>query len=313
MYDAEGNLLIRGNAKGESILYLGATEVHYDATTGDVWAQRYYTASGTAIAVGTNESGTEKLAFLAGDAHRTSTLAVSSTDQAITKRYFVPFGGTRDGGTGIWPDDKAFLGMVADSGTGLTHVGAREYDPSLGRFISVDPLLTLDQHQSLNGYVYANNTPVMVSDPSGLGVCMQDGPCGGVSAVQDWAEKEQQRNPEKYDGVVEEQSLLECGCSPISLPGPTPLGPTLAYSPELRNWASIQIDPLGNLFYGLGLPIATFLDIASALFTPACVVEDRCLADQYRAWGKENGFDPESNSAGTGAAIGSVVTGVNWP
>lgn len=294
MYDADGKLLIRSNAKGESVLYIGTTEVHYNADTGDVWGQRYYTASGTTIAVRTNESGSETLAFLAGDAHGTSTLALASTDQAVTKRYFTPFGEARNGGTGTWLDDKAFLGMTADDDTGLTHVGAREYDPSIGRFISVDPLLMLDQHQSLNGYVYANNTPVTVSDPSGLGVCMQDGPCGGVDAVQEWAENEQQRNPEKYDGVVEEQSLFECGCSPISLPGPTPLHPALANSPELRNWASTQTDPLGNFFFGLGMPIATLLDFASALITPACVVEDRCLADQYRAWGKEHGFNPDS-------------------
>ncbi len=311
VYDADGNLLIRGNTKSESILYLGATEVHYDATTGDVWGQRYYTASGTAIAVRTNESGTEKLAFLAGDAHGTSTLAVSSTEQAVTKRYFTPFGGARDGGTGMWPDDKAFLGMAADGGTGLTHIGAREYDPSIGRFISVDPLLMLDQHQSLNGYVYANNTPVTVSDPSGLGVCMQDGPCGGVDAVQEWAEKDQQQSPEKYDGVIEDQSLYGCGCSPISANpwGIPPLAPALANAPELRNWANAQTNSVFNLLYGVGLPIAAFLDFAGALFTPACVVEDQCLTDQYKAWGKEHGFNPDANSAGVGAAVGSVVSG----
>lgn len=306
VYDADGNLLIRSNAKGESVLYLGTTEVHYNADTGDVWGQRYYTASGTTIAVRTNESGTENLTFLAGDAHGTSTLALASTDQAVTKRYFTPFGETRDGSTGTWPDDKSFLGMTADNDTGLTHVGAREYDPSIGRFISVDPLLMLDQHQSLNGYVYANNTPVTVSDPSGLGVCMQDGPCGSVDAVQEWAENEQQRNPEKYDGVIEDQSLFGCGCSPIPFPGPAPLHPVLANSPELRNWASTQTDPLGNFFFGLGIPIATTLDFASVLFTPACIVENQCLADQYRAWGKEHGFNPDSNSAGLGAAAGSL-------
>ncbi|MGW1591421.1 RHS repeat-associated core domain-containing protein [Streptomyces sp. NPDC002386] len=71
-----------------------------------------------------------------------------------------------------WPDDKAFLGKPADGTTGLTHVGAREYDPTLGQFISVDPVLSLDQHQSLNGYSYAGNTPVTQSDPTGL--CFAD-------------------------------------------------------------------------------------------------------------------------------------------
>ncbi|WP_405910219.1 RHS repeat-associated core domain-containing protein [Streptomyces sp. NBC_00828] len=195
--------------------------MHYNAATGDIWGQRYYTASGTTIAVRTNESGTETLSYLAGDAHGTSTLAMASTDLAITKRYFTPFGETRDGGTGTWMDDKSFLGMTADDDTGLTHVGAREYDASIGRFISVDPLLTLDQHQSLNGYVYANNTPVTVSDPSGLGVCMPEVGCGGVSSVQEAVKKHQKTYPEQYDGVVEDdQSLFSCGCGTVPVANP---------------------------------------------------------------------------------------------
>lgn len=174
LYDADGNLLVRSNAKGESVLYLGNTEVHYNAATGDIWGQRYYTANGTAIAVRSNESGTDKVSFLAGDAHGTSTLAVAATDLAVTKRYLTPFGETREGGTGTWVDDKAFLGMTADDDTGLTHIGAREYDPTIGRFISVDPLLELEKPQTLNGYTYAAQSPLTFSDPSGLGLA-----CGG--------------------------------------------------------------------------------------------------------------------------------------
>ncbi|WP_369251085.1 RHS repeat-associated core domain-containing protein [Streptomyces sp. R41] len=58
-----------------------------------------------------------------------------------------------------WPDDKGFLGKPADTETGLTHVGAREYDPLIGRFLSADPILSADDHESINGYAYANNTP----------------------------------------------------------------------------------------------------------------------------------------------------------
>ncbi|MGJ3559552.1 RHS repeat-associated core domain-containing protein [Streptomyces sp. INA 01156] len=50
----------------------------------------------------------------------------------------------------------------------MTHLGAREYDPTTGRFISVDPLLEVDKPQTMNGYSYASNSPVTISDPTGL-------------------------------------------------------------------------------------------------------------------------------------------------
>ncbi|MFV2023007.1 RHS repeat-associated core domain-containing protein, partial [Micromonospora sp. LOL_023] len=43
--------------------------------------------------------------------------------------------------------------------TGLTHIGARHYDPTQGRFISPDPLVNPDNPQTLNAYAYANNNP----------------------------------------------------------------------------------------------------------------------------------------------------------
>lgn len=65
------------------------------------------------------------------------------------------------------PSQKGFVVGDIDKTTGLTHIGARDYDTKLGQFISVDPLLSLDQPQSLNGYNYANNSPVTNSDPTG--------------------------------------------------------------------------------------------------------------------------------------------------
>ncbi|MFV2022030.1 polymorphic toxin-type HINT domain-containing protein, partial [Micromonospora sp. LOL_023] len=52
--------------------------------------------------------------------------------------------------------------------TGLTHIGARHYDPTQGRFISVDPLVNPDNPQTLNAYAYANNNPTTYTDPTGL-------------------------------------------------------------------------------------------------------------------------------------------------
>jgi RHS repeat-associated protein len=62
---------------------------------------------------------------------------------------------------------KGFVGGTNDN-TGLTHLGAREYDPKIGRFISVDPVQDFNNPQQWNGYSYANNTPTTSSDPTGL-------------------------------------------------------------------------------------------------------------------------------------------------
>ncbi|MFI8515549.1 RHS repeat-associated core domain-containing protein, partial [Streptomyces sp. NPDC085460] len=60
------------------------------------------------------------------------------------------------------------LGKPQDEETDLTHIGAREYDPVIGRFISVDPILAPDTHESVNGYTYSRNAPTTFSDPTGL-------------------------------------------------------------------------------------------------------------------------------------------------
>ncbi|WP_316741008.1 RHS repeat-associated core domain-containing protein [Streptomyces sp. MK7] len=179
IYDADGSLLIRATDNGERILYAGATELHLRAN-GTTWAQRYYAAGGITAAFRSNESGTNKLTYLTGDHHGTSTLALTWDTQAYTKRYTTPFGEERGKPQyGPWPDDKGFLGKTRDANTGLTHIGAREYDPVIGQFLSVDPLLTVDDAQSLNGYSYADNNPATLSDPSGLMGCATPIECGG--------------------------------------------------------------------------------------------------------------------------------------
>lgn len=47
-------------------------------------------------------------------------------------------------------------------------LGAREYGPLLGRFISADPLMNPLDAQQLSGYAYANYSPVTFMDPTGM-------------------------------------------------------------------------------------------------------------------------------------------------
>ncbi|MFM9607719.1 polymorphic toxin-type HINT domain-containing protein [Streptomyces niveiscabiei] len=165
LYSADNTLLIRATQNGERVLYAGATELHLRAD-GTVWAQRMYST----WAMRSTETGTTKLTYLTADHHGTSSLSLNpDTTQTFTKRYTTPFGADR--GTplfGPWPNDKGFLGNTRDTTTGLTHIGARQYDPTTGQFLSVDPVLDPANPQTLNGYSYAANNPVSYSDPTGL-------------------------------------------------------------------------------------------------------------------------------------------------
>lgn len=58
-------------------------------------------------------------------------------------------------------------------GFGLVRVGARVYDPTIGRFLSRDPLMIPRTAATSNPYAFALNDPMNLSDPSGLD------PCGG--------------------------------------------------------------------------------------------------------------------------------------
>ncbi|MFD8353884.1 RHS repeat-associated core domain-containing protein [Streptomyces coelicoflavus] len=175
LYGADGTLLIRATENGERVLYAGSTELHL-RTDGTTWAQRYYAADGVTAALRSNQTGTNKVTFLVSDHHGTSSLAIDRLDQRYTKRYTTPFGEDRGKPLyGPWPDDKGFLGKTRDAITGLTHIGAREYDPVIGQFISADPLLETDKPQTLNGYSYAAQNPLTFSDPSGMGLACGQG------------------------------------------------------------------------------------------------------------------------------------------
>ncbi|MEO7020734.1 MAG: RHS repeat-associated core domain-containing protein, partial [Ktedonobacteraceae bacterium] len=68
-----------------------------------------------------------------------------------------------------------------DSETGLYWMSVRAYDPTLGRFISHDPLGRLAAEGiDFAPYVYAGNNPLIRVDPSGQRFTCGVGDCGGV-------------------------------------------------------------------------------------------------------------------------------------
>ncbi|MFE9880711.1 polymorphic toxin type 43 domain-containing protein [Streptomyces sp. NPDC005784] len=206
LYDADGNQLIRRDPS-QTTLFAGDTQIVVNTSVTPnvlLGAVRTYShgGSGTPVAVRSSLTG-GGAKYLFNDAHGTATLAMDTTTQQIARQEYTPYGQPRNSAnTTTWPDPThSYLGKPQDTTTGYTDVGARKYDPTLGRFISVDPLFDPTSPQELGGYTYAADNPITNSDPSGLGVCMPEVGCGGVKSVQEAAGKVKNRNPAKYDGI----------------------------------------------------------------------------------------------------------------
>ncbi|MFD9359778.1 polymorphic toxin-type HINT domain-containing protein [Streptomyces sp. NPDC060031] len=165
LYDTAGTRILKREPATTTLYLPGGQELILTKATNTVTGNRYYSVpGGTAI----RSSSDGRVRFLIADHHGTNTLSISATTLTYNRRKSLPYGGERGAPPAFWPGQKGFVGGDTDTTTGLTHIGAREYDPTTGQFISVDPLLSLDLPQSLNGYNYANNSPITSSDPTGM-------------------------------------------------------------------------------------------------------------------------------------------------
>lgn len=78
---------------------------------------------------------------------------------------------------GLDDNQRGYTNHVHDKDIGLTYMQARYYDPAIGRFMGIDPVgVKLENHTSINRYVYGNNNPFRFIDPNGMEA--DDGPGG---------------------------------------------------------------------------------------------------------------------------------------
>ncbi|GAA3001191.1 polymorphic toxin-type HINT domain-containing protein [Actinokineospora diospyrosa] len=195
VYDADGKQLIR-REPGKVILYLPGQEFARDTASGTVTGTRYYSHNGVVVARRVGGASPE---YLQTDHHSTAQVAVSGVGFAVTRREFDPYGnqlGAVQGGP--WADNRGFLNMPANSSTGLVDIGARPYDPVLGRFASVDPDFDIKDPRTWTGYAYATGNPTSGWDPTGLyqecgPACFYEGP--------GW-----QTDPAKYQRINDERA-----------------------------------------------------------------------------------------------------------
>ncbi|MCB0891310.1 MAG: RHS repeat-associated core domain-containing protein, partial [Propionibacteriaceae bacterium] len=165
VYDAAGTRVLR--KQGEvTTLYLGGNEISLNTTTNQVSANRYYSHAGQTVAVRTGASN-DTVTTLISDWQGTTHHQVVNATGALSTTWQDPYGAARGTPPTAWTGERGYVGGTKDA-TGLTRIGARDYDPALQRFITVDPVQDLADPLQWNPYIYSNNSPVTKSDPTGL-------------------------------------------------------------------------------------------------------------------------------------------------
>jgi RHS repeat-associated protein len=181
-YDVDGQRIKRTTTNGTvttTTLYLQGLAEVTTTTTGAVTTtsvSKFYRVGGATI--GVRKDGA--INWLIEDAQGGTAVSVpNTTDNTVAnqtgmqRQRYLPYGqrrGTAPGRADTNPNDRVtstdhgFLGQTEDATTGLDYLNARSYDPTLGRFISVDPLVSI----TYDAYGYGNNSPISYSDPTGL-------------------------------------------------------------------------------------------------------------------------------------------------
>jgi RHS repeat-associated protein len=171
-----GRAALTGPVDQVTMFLDGQEVVNSIGSSAVVSAVRYYSGSGL-LATRSTVSG---LTFVGTDSQGTLTATLTADGVTSTRQRYKPFGEQRGAPLNALPSERGFVGQVEDTAAGLSYLNARHYDAKNATFISVDPVLSIYDPTSLNAYIYGGNSPVVLSDPSGL---EPGGPCSGSSSA----------------------------------------------------------------------------------------------------------------------------------
>ena len=95
-------------------------------------------------------------------------VATNESGQVVWRESYRPYGERTVNSAAALPNKVWFTSRRQDAETGLVYMGARYYDPVVGRFVSKDPVGFDEKNlHSFNRYAYANNNPYKFRDPDG--------------------------------------------------------------------------------------------------------------------------------------------------
>jgi RHS repeat-associated protein len=172
----------------ETTIYVGGLFEKVTLPSGTVEFRHYIPGgNGTAAILTRRSSGINDTYYWHADHLGSPELFTDQQGDVEVRPSFGAFGERRDGTDWSGPPsagDMVTIGGITRRGftghehldsVGLIHMNGRVYDPVAGRFLSVDPILSVGLSQDVNSYNYGFNNPLNITDPSGL--CEVGTPC----------------------------------------------------------------------------------------------------------------------------------------
>ncbi len=162
-YDADNTLVKAQDPSGQITITVGS---HYEINTTANVIIKYYFFGGKPVAV---RKGTT-LRWLGGDHLGSASLSTDASGVATVNQRYMPYGGVRYTDATAFITDRQFTGARRFEGsTGdVYQMGARFYDPVIGRFLSPDTMVPRPgDPQAFNRYMYARANPLLRIDLSG--------------------------------------------------------------------------------------------------------------------------------------------------
>jgi RHS repeat-associated protein len=167
-YDGHGrrsSVIDAGSGKNRHYLYSqgGALAYLWDQGTGET--TQYIQLAGSLVATRkTNAGGAVSVRYQHTDALGSPVAETNELAGVVQRTAYTPYGAS----IGAQKDGVGYTGHVMDGSTRLTYMQQRYMDPTVGVFLSVDPVTAYEQPLGqFHRYRYGNNNPYKFNDPDG--------------------------------------------------------------------------------------------------------------------------------------------------
>lgn len=163
LYDGGGNRAAAEGGVYRTWNYL-ADGLLIESTTGSDVSDYIYLGS-RLLAIRTNTPAGVTMVYQHYDAHSTLAATSDASGKVLSRHIWSPYGEPDIAPNASTP---GYTGHLTDPDTGLVYMGQRYYDPTLGVFLSTDPVTAHENPLgSFNRYRYANSNPYRFFDPDG--------------------------------------------------------------------------------------------------------------------------------------------------